>query len=615
MNYGMTDLVSLLGALGLFLYGMKVMSDALLELAGDKMRHILATTTSNRFLAVLTGFSITAIIQSSSATSLMVVSFTNAGLLTLFEAIGVIMGANIGTTVTAWLVSILGFKISMSAIALPLIGFGFLLTVAFNKRYQYWGYFVIGFALLFIGLQFLKESLPDIGSNPEALAFLSTYAQHGFLSVLLFLVIGTLLTLLVQSSSATMVLTLLMCHEGWIPFDMAMAMVLGQNVGTTITANLAALVANYQAKRAARAHLIFNLVGVIWGVVFFYPLLYATEWLVIQIEGVSPLLSLAAIPIALSLFHTIFNLLNTLALLGFIEPIIRIVKRMVPVPATHIVEIDAPLFLDDSSLQFPETAIKAMQNESLRLLESSAYQAIAHGLQVHRSDLESRKKLKKILGLSTHIPVDIDCFYETKIKKIYSALLEYATQLQSQSSLEANKIEQVRNILIANRMLVRVIKKMKPLHKNIEHYLNLDNLTIRREYNILRRRILKVVRIIHHLSDKEDLSQQLQTLMEQRKKAEQLDVLTEDRVEKLLLTGDIDSDMASSLLNDSFEALHIAQMLVDIAYILYKPKDAASAHVEAQTQIDIRKVPEEERQELQALEEEALTIPLDKVSS
>src|SRR5210317_968548 len=198
---------------------MKVMSDALLELAGDRMRKILATTTSNRLFAVLTGFSITAIIQSSSATTLMVISFSNAGLLTLTEAIGVIMGANIGTTVTAWLISLFGFKVSISAMALPLVGMGFLLTLFKKRHYQQWGYFIIGFAVLFIGLQFLKDSVPDIRNNPEILSFLSSYTSMGFISVLLFMATGAVLTMVVQSSSAAMALTLLMTYEGWVPFD------------------------------------------------------------------------------------------------------------------------------------------------------------------------------------------------------------------------------------------------------------------------------------------------------------------------------------------------------------------------------------------------------------
>ncbi|RZV55573.1 MAG: Na/Pi cotransporter family protein, partial [Pseudomonadales bacterium] len=256
MDFSFFDFLTLFGSLGLFLYGMKVMSDALMELTGDRMRQILAKATSNRLFAVLTGFTITALIQSSSATSLMVVSFANASLLSLTESIGVIMGANIGTTVTAWLIALLGFKIKMSAIAIPLVGLGFLLNFSKRKYLRHWGLFIIGFSILFVGLQYLKDSVPDIHSNPEVLAFLSSYTAQGYLSIILFMFVGTLLTVAIQSSSATMAITIIMCFEGWIPFEIAAAMVLGENIGTTITANLAAVVANYRAKRAARAHFI-----------------------------------------------------------------------------------------------------------------------------------------------------------------------------------------------------------------------------------------------------------------------------------------------------------------------------------------------------------------------
>ncbi|MBT8223135.1 MAG: Na/Pi symporter, partial [Eudoraea sp.] len=330
MEYGITDILSLLGALGLFLFGMKVMSDALLQLAGNRMRAILATMTSNRFLGITTGFLITSVIQSSSATTLMVVSFSNASLLTLPEAISVIMGANIGTTITAWLITILGFKVSMSAIALPLVGFGFLFTFSKKDHIKNWGGFIIGFAVLFIGLQFLKEAMPNINENPEILAFLSGYTTGGFGSVLLFMMIGTLLTVVIQSSSATMALTLLMTAQGWIPFEMAAAMVLGENIGTTITANIAAIVANFEAKRTARAHLIFNILGVVWMLILFYPFLDLISWLAQKLGSPSPYVQAAAIPVAISLFHTVFNILNTFLLVWFINPIAWLVERTVP---------------------------------------------------------------------------------------------------------------------------------------------------------------------------------------------------------------------------------------------------------------------------------------------
>jgi len=582
MEYGITDILTLLGALGLFLYGMKVMSDALMELAGDRMRSILSTTTSNRFFAVLTGFAITAIIQSSSATSLMVVSFVNANLLTLTEAIGVIMGANIGTTVTAWLISIFGFKVSMSAIALPLVGLGFLLTLSKKQDRQHWGYFTIGFAVLFIGLQFLKDSVPDIGNNPEVLATLSEYTSGGFLSLILFIAFGTVLTLIVQSSSATMALTLLMTYEGWIPFDMAAAMVIGQNVGTTITANLAALVANYQAKRAARAHLIFNLLGLLILTPFLYPMLNYIDGITQNLEGASPFVEAAAIPIALSLFHTFFNIINTLLLIGFIKQIAKIVEWMVPAVIEEEAEIDQPRFLSPSSLVYPQTGIKALFDESLRLLQDAAYKAITHGLSVHREDLESDVKLKSMLESKETIPVDIERIYATKIKSVYSKILEYATILQSKFALEKNKIETIRNILIADRMLVLVVKRMVPLHKNIVRALSSNNHALLQEYNQIRRKILKVIRQIHRASLSDQPVKYIEKIEKQKAKAEELDVLLSGHVNKLVLDGAITNDMATSLMNDSEEAQHIVRDLVDIATLLYYPRDELIDQIEEQ---------------------------------
>ncbi|RUT78788.1 Na/Pi cotransporter family protein [Ancylomarina longa] len=332
MDYGLMDILKLIGALGLFLYGMKLMSESLQKVAGDKMRTFLAAMTSNRVKGVFTGIFITALIQSSSATTVMVVSFVNAGLLSLVESIGVIMGANVGTTVTAWLISILGFKISMSAISLPLIGLGLPFLFSRNRSKKNWGELIMGFALLFIGLEFLKTSMPDIKHNPEILTFLSEYTNMGFGTSLIFLGIGTLLTILIQSSSATMALTLVMCNSGWISFDVAAAMVLGENIGTTITANLAAMIANTSAKRAALAHLIFNTFGVLWMLLVLPYFLDAIAWVNMNLlHGGNPFESATAIPISLSLFHTAFNILNVLLLIWFANFIVKVVTSLLPV--------------------------------------------------------------------------------------------------------------------------------------------------------------------------------------------------------------------------------------------------------------------------------------------
>jgi len=331
MHYTFIDFLALLGSLGFFLFGMKSMSESLQKVAGDKLRNILAAMTSSRIKGIFTGFLVTAMVQSSTATTVMLVSFVNAGLINLIQAIGVVMGANIGTTVTAWLISLLGFKFSINFISLPLIGVSFPFLFSKLKMRRSVAELIIGFAMIFLGLEFLKESLPNIDEHPEILSFLSSYTNMGIWSVLLFLSIGTILTFIIQSSSATMALTLVMCNNGWISFDMAAAMVLGENIGTTITANIAALVANVSAKRTARAHLIFNLTGVIWVLLIFNFFLKEIDHMLVSAGMLSPFESPAGIPVALSIFHTAFNVINAAILMGFAPFIARVVSSLVPI--------------------------------------------------------------------------------------------------------------------------------------------------------------------------------------------------------------------------------------------------------------------------------------------
>lgn len=334
MDYGLFDFLKLIGSLGVFLFGMKLMSEALQKVAGARMRHILSAMTSNRVKGVVTGIMITAIIQSSSATTVMVVSFVNAGLLSLVESIGVIMGANVGTTVTAWLISILGFKISMAEISLPMIGLCLPLLFSNKRSRKSWGELIIGFGLLFIGLEFLKNSMPNLNENPQIFTFLQEYTDMGYASYFLFMLIGTALTILIQSSSATMALTLVMCANGWISYEIAASMVLGENIGTTVTANLAAMVANTTAKRAAFAHFVFNVFGVLWVLSIFPIFLGWIEQLSVFVGIGNPTTNIGAVPMALSLFHTVFNIANVLILIWFTKLIARMVTKIIPVRET-----------------------------------------------------------------------------------------------------------------------------------------------------------------------------------------------------------------------------------------------------------------------------------------
>lgn len=575
MQYGFTEILQLIGALGVFLFGMKVMSDVLLLLAGNKMRSILARMTSNRVFGITTGFLITSIIQSSSATTLMVVSFANAGLLTLVESIGVIMGANIGTTITAWLITILGFKVSMSAIALPLVGFGFGFTFLKKEQLKNLGRFIIGFALLFIGLQYLKEAMPDIKNNPELLAFLARYTDLGYLSILLFLMIGTLLTVVIQSSSATMALTLIMTAQGWIPFELAAAMVLGENVGTTITANLAATIGNYKAKQTARAHLIFNLIGVLWMLILFYPFLKMVSWLAVYLGSESPYVSAAAIPVAIALFHTTFNIANTFLLVWFVKPIASIVERLVIEKPEEDKEIDEPKFLSKSILKYPETAISALTEESKYLYKNTIFEIVAHALNIHRTDIKSDLKVKKIINISNVLfDTNVRELYITRVKKIYGEIINYATKTQTTLNLTEAQNNELLELKIANRKMVEILRDVGELSRNIGIYLNSENKSIKKEYDKIRNKVVKVLRTIHLFRTEKENQVYHKKLVKLKKEAKANIHSNSLDIDDLIRKDLISVDMASSLFNDFDNVNDMIDNLIDVADLLYGKKDS-----------------------------------------
>lgn len=416
---------TLLGALGMFLYGMNLMSSGLQKVAGEKLRSFLSAMTSNPLKGVMTGLGITSIIQSSSATTVMVVSFVNAGLLSLGQAIGVIMGANIGTTVTAWLVSWLGFKADISILAVPLMVFGFLFSNSKKNNRQNIGELIVGFCLLFLGLSFMKESVPDLNETPQVLEFVKTWSSYGFSSVLIFLAFGTALTLVLQSSSATMAITLIMLSMGWIPFPMACAMVLGENIGTTITANIAAVVGNTQAKRAAMSHTIFNVFGVIWALIFFRPFL-ALVGKAIELFGLpNPAAEEFAISspnspngfaalYGLSMLHTLFNTFNTFILIWFIKYIEKIVIWIIKTPKNQDKDVFRLKYISAGPLATPELATEQAFNEIIHFAQISK-KGLAYAKEaIHETDAnkfeELRQKLVKYEEISDRIEYEIAAF-------------------------------------------------------------------------------------------------------------------------------------------------------------------------------------------------------------
>lgn len=423
---GILQIFTLLGALGMFLIGMNMMSSGLQKAAGERLRGFLSAMTSNPFKGVLTGLGITSVIQSSSATTVMVVSFVNAGLLTLTQAIGVIMGANIGTTVTAWMVAWLGFKADISILAVPMMLFGFLFSNSKKDQRKNIGELIIGFSLLFLGLSFMKESVPDLRQTPEVLQFVTTWSSYGFGSVLLFLAFGTVLTLVLQSSSATMAITLIMLSMGWIPFNMACAMVLGENIGTTITANIAASIGNTQAKRAAMSHTIFNVTGVVWALILFNPFLKlvgfvtenlfglpnpAAEGFVVTEAGTA---SSTAALYGLSMLHTLFNTINMLILIWFTGAIAKAVSWIIKAPKNQESDAFRLKYISAGPLATPELSVEQAFEEIIHFANISKNGAEYIKSAINESDNdkfeELRQKLVKYEEISDRIEFEIATF-------------------------------------------------------------------------------------------------------------------------------------------------------------------------------------------------------------
>lgn len=353
--------LKIIGSLALLIYGMKVMSEALQKMAGSQLRHILGAMTTNRFTGMLTGTFITCAVQSSSATTVMTVSFVNAGLLTLAQAISVIMGANIGTTLTAWIMS-LGFSVNLIDFVFPAFIVG--LVLIYTRRHRYIGDFLFGIAFMFFSLVLLSQAGNELqlDNNPELVEFFKSFDTGSYLTIIAFLLIGTVITCIVQSSAAVMAITILLCSTGVLPIYLGIALVMGENIGTTVTANLAALGANTQARRAALAHLMFNVFGVIWVLVFFYPFVN----MVCSIVDYDPTAANAApqkLSIVLAMFHTMFNVCNTFILIWFIPQIEKVVCKMIK-PSRRDEDEDFRLrFISSGIMQTPELSVLEARKE------------------------------------------------------------------------------------------------------------------------------------------------------------------------------------------------------------------------------------------------------------
>lgn len=512
MNYSFLDFLGLLGAVGLFLYGMKVMSEGLQKAAGDRLRNILSAMTRNRFTGTLTGFAITALIQSSSASTVMVVSFVNAGLMSLAQSMAVIMGANVGTTFTAWVIALFGFKVNISAFVLPLIGLSIPLLFTKSGRNKSIGEFLIGFAFLFMGLDLISHYVPDLQSNPEMFAFLQRYASMGYLSVLIFLAVGILLTMVIQSSAATFAITLIMCSKGWIDFNLACALVLGSNIGTTITPILASMSGNVAAKRTAMGHLLFNLLGTVWVLALYFPFVHFNAWLtealgqgdptalqgfVNHIEATDPEVynhlfdgSLPdshpvvaqvgqmqmSVSIGLSIFHTVFNLINLSVMIWMTNLYVKIVMKLVPTKHKEDEEFQLK-FISGGLMNASELNIAQAEKEIAVFAERvqrmiGMAQTLVHTKEGTEEFNNSFSRLEKYEDISDRMEIEIAHY----LNRCSEGRLSNEGKLKIAAMLRiVSEIESIADCCLgAGKILIR--KQQSHINFNEEIYANIDTM-------------------------------------------------------------------------------------------------------------------------------------------
>ena len=549
----------------ILLFGMIMLEEGFNAFVEGPLQKVLRRYTNKLYKSLGLGFIVTAILQSSSLISVITISFLSAGLIDLYAGLGIIFGANLGTTATAWLVATFGLKVKVSALAMPMLAFGILFVFQKSKSMKGIGYVLAGLGFFFLGIHFMKQGF-DIYQDSINLA---DFSMPGFWGLIVYTLIGILVTLILQSSSAAMALILTALAVGQITYGNSLALAIGANIGTTVTAILGAISSNVAGKRLAGAHLIFNLVTGLIALVFITQLGQFVDF-------ISDFASIAPddYTIKLAIFHTVFNVLGVLVMVPFINKLVKFLNRVVKEKETVGEEIEYPVYLNKSILAYPQTALKALLDESKRLFEQSTFMIVSHGLNIHRADIKGNKKIKKIVKKSKEeFQVDIDELYYRKVKIIYSKIIEYATLAQSNLSLSPEGMEAFTRIKLANRNIVETIKNIRGLHNNVTLYMVSENKYIRKEYDRLRQKVSKVLREIYLIKNDVDPETHLEKLKKLKEKSAKSDVLVDGTLDKLIREKKISSVMATSLANDSSNVAGITKKLIETAELLYKNSD------------------------------------------
>lgn len=548
----------------ILLFGMITLEEGFKVFTKGPLKAILSKATDKLYKSISLGALVTAFIQSSSLVSVITISFISAGLITLGSGIGLIFGANIGTTATAWLVAGFGLKIKISVLAMPMLIFGIIFSFQKNTTLKGLGNVLSGLGFFFLGIYFMKEGFDVFSQYFD----LTVYAVPGFLGVIIYAGIGIFMTTILQSSSASLALILTALSAGQIEYENALALAIGTNIGTTITAVIGSLGSNIAGKRLALAHLIFNLVTGVVALVLIFKLASFVDYLSL-LFGISE----NDYTLKLALFHTIFNVLGVLIMIPLIGKLESFLLRMVK--DQRIKDIDEPKFLNKVVLQYPETAISSLEKETKYLFENAIYEIVLHALNIHRSDILSDLKTKTLVKKSKkEIDIDIRELYTQKVKTIYGKILEYAILAQSELELSKEQHQRISEIKIANRKMVEVIRDVKELRRNISLYTYSDNKYIKKEYNNFRRMAVKVFREIYLFKQDENKELHYEKLIEMRNHAKEQSKKGNKGINKLIRKNLITTYMASSLVNDHDNVNDMIKKLIEVGQLLYSEKDS-----------------------------------------
>ncbi len=548
----------------ILLFGMIMLEEGFKVFTKGPLQNILKKATDKLHKSIAAGAVVTAFIQSSSLVSVVAISFISAGLISLSGGMGLVFGANIGTTATAWLVAGFGLKIKISALAMPMLVFGIIFSLQKRVALRGIGNILAGLGFFFLGIHYMKEGFDVFKEYLD----LTQYAIPGFLGIIIYTGIGILITTILQSSSATLALILTALAAGQIEYENALALAIGANIGTTITAILGSISSNIAGKRLAGAHLIFNLLTGVVALAIIFPLADLVNYLSDAVGIANDDFTLK-----LAMFHTIFNVLGVILMLPLIKMTERFLMRFFKEKPDKGLEV--PKYLNESILKFPSTVVSALIKESKYLYENAVFKIVTHALNIHRKDIKSDLKPKEIIESSKEdFKTDVRDLYYSKVKTIYGEIIRYATTAQGTLKMSQSQNDRISVIIVANRKMIEIIRAVLEISLNVSRYLNSENVHMANEYDKFRKKIVKVLRIIYLFRTHEDKELYLDKLLVLRNKAKEGRYQTNKSINTLIRQNLITAEMTSSLVNDKENLNEITKNLISVAELLYGEKDS-----------------------------------------